>query len=158
MNCVAKFNKNWKDFYVFPILLKYEDGDRGLGIESVELIPAKAFIGFMVGICVEDKGTMKKRNSKYAVSIFSADKESPRCYLDAQPSEELTMKWFMTNNVFGHFINAGGSKEWNCKLERREFWKHGNMILMPMYALTKDIQPREKLCWGYDPAQQASST
>jgi hypothetical protein len=41
MNCVAKFNKNWKDRYVFPILLKYEDGDRGLGVESVLEIPAK---------------------------------------------------------------------------------------------------------------------
>jgi serine/threonine protein kinase len=158
MNCVAKLNEKWKDWYVFPILLKYEDGDRGLGIESVKEIPAKAFIGFMVGICVEEKSDMKKRNSKYAVSIISADKTSPQCYLDAQPSEELTMKWFRTNNVFSHFINAGGSKEWNCRLERREFWRHGNMILMPMYALTKDIQPREKLCWGYDPAQQASST
>ena len=26
MNCVAKLNEKWKDWYVFPILLKYEDG------------------------------------------------------------------------------------------------------------------------------------
>jgi len=161
MNCVAKHNEDWKDLFVFPMLLKYED-DKGLGIESVNVIPAKEFIGFMVGICVEEKSDMKKRNSKYAVAIFSADKRSPRCYLDAQPSEELTMDWFMTNNVYSHFINAGGKKEANCRLARREFWKHKSddktMILMPMYALSKNIQPGEKLCWFYDPYQLASST
>ena len=104
---------------------------------------------------------MKKQNSKYAVSIISADckgAKAMRFYLDAEPSEELTMKWFRANNVFSHFINAGGSNENNCRLARREFWKFENVILMPMYALNKIIKPREKLCWDYDQNQQASST
>jgi hypothetical protein len=118
----------------------------------------------MVGIFVEDKSSMKKRNSKYAVSIISVDPKGERnptgmrFYLDAEPSEELTMEWFMINNVWCHFMNAGGRKEVNCRLDRRDFWRHGNMILMPMYAFNKNIQSREKLCWDYDPNQQASST
>jgi hypothetical protein len=150
----AKKVEAWKLLRVIPIRLKYL-GESGLSVHAVENVPPKTFIGFYVGKYIKDIFSMEGRHSRYVATILGVKRgygdwiSSSRFYCDAAPDEELTMEWYMQNNVYCHFMNSESAINANCILDRYHAWVIDSLLWIPMYSADKEIAAGAPLCWNY---------